>query len=126
MEGKYDIYMGEDRVGEAEVMQQGLYLQISCRCRLSGAIICRVLVFSGDKQENLGTLIPEGEYFCLRTKIPVKRLSQSALRFRAMPRRGTEPAKFVPIYPEEPFAYIHRLKEAYLEIQNGQIGVRIP
>ncbi len=118
--------MGEDCIGEAEVIKQGLYLHISCRCRLSGAIICRVLVFSGDKQESLGTLIPEGDYFCLRTKIPAKRLSQSTLRFRAMPRRGTGPAKFVPIYPEEPFAYIHRLKEAYLEIQNGQIGLRIP
>ena len=33
---------------------------------------------------------------------------------------------FVPISPEEPFAYISRLKDAYFERRYGQAGVVIP
>ena len=34
--------------------------------------------------------------------------------------------KFVPVYPEEPFAYMSRLKGAFLEIRNGQMGINLP
>jgi len=33
--------------------------------------------------------------------------------------------KFVPICPEEPFLYIDRLKTAFLESEQGKIGIRI-
>ena len=33
--------------------------------------------------------------------------------------------KFVPVYPDEPFAYMSKLKDAYLEVREGQPGVVI-
>lgn len=33
--------------------------------------------------------------------------------------------RFIPIKPEEPFAYIERLKDAYLVRQDGQVGIII-
>lgn len=49
----------------------------------------------------------------------------------ALPAEETENTppgkyKFVPIAPEEPFAYIAKLKDAFLATQNGQTGVMIP
>jgi hypothetical protein len=42
-----------------------------------------------------------------------------------MPKHQKSEGKFIPIYPEEPFAYISRLQNAFLEIRNGQAGVVI-
>ena len=33
---------------------------------------------------------------------------------------------FVPIKPEEPFRYLERLKDAFLEIQEGKKGASLP
>ena len=34
--------------------------------------------------------------------------------------------KFIPISPEEPFAYIERLKKSYLVRKGEQVGIEIP
>ncbi len=125
MEGTYEILMGNESVGEAEVTHRGLYLQISCRCHLSGEVLCKVMVTCGETRKNLGTLVPEGGGFCLSTKIPAKYFSGTP-SFCAVPRRGESEGKFVPIYPEEPFSYLEKLKECYLERRGEQLGVRLP
>ena len=40
--------------------------------------------------------------------------------FELFPRNTDFSAAFVPIISEEPFAYISRLKDSFLVIQNGQ------
>ena len=42
-----------------------------------------------------------------------------------IPDRPVPEGKFVPIFPEEPFAYLERLEDAYLEKRNGYLGVVI-
>lgn len=121
----YDVLLGDKPVGKAYVERKGLYYRIRCRCGLSGEVIYKVLVSCGGEQENLGILVPVGEEFGLDTRIPVKRLGEGSLSFRAMPRHSGLRGKFVPISPEEPFRYIARLKDAFLETRNGQIGIVI-
>jgi hypothetical protein len=125
MNGDYEIRMGKEVVGTATVEQQGLYYRFCCRCRLSGSVICRVTVSCNGHHENLGVLIPVGDGFGLSTKVAVKKLGKGPFQFRAMPKHQKSEGKFVPIYPEEPFAYISRLQNAFLEIRNGQAGVVI-
>ena len=122
---EYEVFMGGQPIGKAVVERQGLYYSISCRCRLSGEVVCKVTVSCGENTESLGILVPEGGAFILTTRIPIKRLGEGELSFRAEPRHTELRGKFVPISPESPFAYISRLENAFLEIRQGQPGVLV-
>lgn len=126
MEGTYVITQFGEAVGQATVRRQGLYWQFSCRCDLSGETVCRISVTCGDKQVNLGIPVPEGGKFVLNTKVAASKLGSGTPEFRVLPRRPELKGKFIPLRPEEPFQYLHRLEDAFLARQNGQIGLMIP
>ena len=117
-----DVRLGERTVGRAQVQRQGLYYVFTCRCSLSGDTVWRLNVSCGDSQVDLGVLVPENGEFCLATRRPVKTIGEGKLLFTLKPSREGKGTKFAPIYPEEPFSYIQRLKDAFLEERNGQIG----
>ncbi len=123
MEGNYGVRMGLDLVGKVNVQRRGLYWQFTCRCRLSGDGVFRLRIQCGGKQENLGILVPMDGGFGLNTKIPAKRLGEGEPEFTLIPKHELCGGRFVPIYPEEPFAYIGKLKKAFLVRQNGRMGI---
>lgn len=125
MEGTYQVFLGEQSIGKMQVQRQGLYYRFICRCRLTGEVIYKLLVSCGNHQESLGIFVPMEGGFGLDTKLPVKRLGEGTPVFRAVPKHKELSEKFVPIYPEEPFSYIAKLKDAYLARENGQLGVMI-
>ena len=122
---EYEIYLGRDVIGKANVMRQGLYYQFSCRCKLESEGMYRLSVACGGHHENLGVLVPMGDMFGLDTKLAVKRLGEGAFHFQAVPKHQKVTGQFIVIRPEEPFTYITRLQEAFLEIRNGQVGIVI-
>lgn len=127
MEQDYEVLFGGKPTGKVRVTRDGLYYRFCCRCRLSGDVVCRLYAQCGDKRENLGVVIPMEDGFGLETRLPVKRLGEGDMEFRLIPKSEKNPqGKFVPIYPEEPFAYLQRLEEAFLATQNGQVGAVIP
>ena len=69
--------------------------------------------------------MPVNDGFGLNTKLPAKRFGNGNVEFLLVPKYEKENGIFVPIYPEEPFAYISRLKEAYLVRKAGQTGLLI-
>ena len=125
MEGTYDVLVSSRPVGQVHVTRQGLYYHFRCTCQLTGDVVCKLRVACEGREENLGVLVPSGGRFVLETKVPVKRLGRGKPEFRVVPNRVKLTESFIPIRPEEPFAYIERLKDAYLARQNGQIGVII-
>lgn len=125
LEGNYEVSFGAKTVGKVQVLRQGLYYRFICRCKLTGDVVCRLVVRCGNCCENIGVVIPTGDGFGLDKKLPAKRVGEGVPEFYLAPRHDTVNGKFVPIYPEEPFAYIARLKDAFLARQGGQIGVVI-
>ena len=123
MEGNYPVYFGKQAVGRVMVRKEGLYYRFCCRCTLTGEVVCRLAVICEGEPVHLGILVPVGESFGLDTSLPVKRIGETAPVFQVLPGRGVTNGRFVPIKPEEPFAYIARLKDAFLAHQNGQAGV---
>ena len=73
----------------------------------------------------MGVPVPEGKVFRLDTKVPLKKLGQEKFRFYVRGDRLQPDEFFAPIKPEEPFAYLSRLKEAYLVRRDGQCGAMI-
>ena len=126
MEGNYPVFFGKNPVGKVQVLHQGLYYRFVCHCRLSGDVVCRLVVRCEDNQENLGVVVPAGDGFTLDKKIPSKRIGEGELEFLLVPKQDRLNGKFVPIRPEEPFAYIARLKESFLVRQGTQVGIILP
>ena len=124
MEGNYPVSFGGKTVGKVQALRQGLYYRFICRCQLTGNVICRLTVQCGDKEANLGVVVPMGEGFGLDTKLPAKRLGMGEPVFYLGPKHRQE-GVFAPIYPEEPFGYIEGLKDAFLAIQNGRPGAML-
>jgi len=123
MEGKYEIYQGEQRVGTVQVSAEGLYYSFFCRCVLSGETMCRIIVTCCGQTHSLGLPVPEGDEFVLRTRMPAKRLGQGLLQFRVIPKHTRVGGKFIPISPEEPFRYLARLENAVMQIRDGKPGI---
>jgi len=123
--GTYEIRLGAEPVGEAVVEKQGLYYRFSCRCRVNGATMQRVMVACGEKKVDLGICVPMGDLFGVDKKVPCKQLGEGKPEFFLTPRPSSHGGKFVPVYPEEPYAYMSKLKDAFLEIRNGQMGIVI-
>lgn len=126
MVGDYDVYLGKQQSGRIQVRRQGLYYRFSCRCRLTGDVICRLYVSCGGKGENLGVLVPMDGGFGLETRIPVKRFGEGEPAFTLVPRHEVPQERFVPIIPEEPFSYIERLKTSFLVRKYGEVGILVP
>ena len=123
LEGNYAVYFGSEQVGKVNVLRQGLYYRFCCRCRLKGEMLCRLRVRCGEKQENLGVLVPVDGGFGLDTRLPVKYLGKGKPEFVLVPKHERTGETFVPVYPEEPFAYLSSLKVAYLARKDGIVGI---
>ena len=123
MVGTYEIMLGSSPVGQVTVERQGLYYRFSCRCDLKEKGMYRLVASCNEKQEDLGTLIPKDGAFGLEKRVPVKRLGEGKAEFLLMGKDCARREKFIPVYPEEPFSYMSRLKDAYLARREGQLGL---
>lgn len=127
MDGQFPVLLGGRTVGKVQLERQGLYYRVVCRCSLSGEVMYRLEASGVRGKAGLGILVPMESGFGLETRFPVSRVGEEALRFTLTPRHDDLCGrKFVPIRAEEPFAYISRLKDAFLEQRNGQTGASIP
>ena len=121
-----DILLGGQAVGTAQVSREGLYLAFRCRCHLSGEAVYRLQVRCGDRSENLGIPVPRNGTFELNTRVPAKRLGPGKMVIEAVPKKAEPEGMFVPLGAEEPFRYLRRLEEAFLQVREGQVGIILP
>ena len=123
----YAVTLHGTQVGKAQAEKQGLYYRVVCRCNLSGEVMYQLECGTGEKKTNLGSLVPMENGFGLNTRFPVSRIGEGTLTFTLLPRHESmEERTFVPIHPEEPFEYLERLKDAFLEVKDGEPGASLP
>lgn len=125
MLGNYDIFLGGEKIGKAQISREGLYYRFRCCCELTGDVIYRLTVTCAGKTENLGILVPDGDAFRLEKRLPVSRFSQGEVLIRAIPGRPDKRGIFAPVHPDEPFGYISRLQNARMERRGDVVGVLI-
>ena len=123
MEGNYRVYYRDKQTGKVTVQKKGLYYHFVCRCRLPENTLFRLMAVWEDSQENLGILVPVDDGFGLETKQPVKRMQNREPKFVLVRKFEEKETSFSPVYPEEPFAHIARLKDAFLIRKDGQLGI---
>ena len=125
MEGFYEVLDGNAVVGKVQMIRQGLYYRVICRCHPSDNLVRRLYAVHDGGRENLGVLVPEGDGIVLDRKIPVKKLHGNVLRFILSTGGNKTEGKLVAVCPEEPFLYIDRLQNAFLETENGKVCIRL-
>ena len=121
----YPIYKGEQLLGKVQLLQEGLYYKLCCRCRSPGEQMYRLTVTCGGKKENLGILAPMGDGFGLDRRIPVRHLGEGSMEFSVAPAHGSVAERFVPLSPSEPFSYLDQLKNAFFAKKDQQPGLII-
>ena len=125
MVGTYEVRLGERAVGSVLVEREGLYYRFSCRCSLSGAVMHRLLLRRGGQETDLGLCVPMAGGFGTEKRISVKQCGTGTPEFILRPKGADTRGKFIPLRPEEPFRYIHRLQNAYLERRGDTVGIVI-
>ena len=114
MEGRYAVLYRGESVGMAEVIRQGLYYRIICRCRIRDSRIHRLYAGS----EKIGVLIPEGESLAMECKVAVSRIKGDCLF-----SLDEEPQEFIPIQIGEEFSYLDKIRLSKLTFQEGNPGM---
>lgn len=126
MIGTYDVRMGDRSVGTVTVEKEGLYYRFSCRCSLSGEVMCRLWLHCGGRETDLGLCVPMGDGFGTDKRLPAKQCGEGTPVFLLRPKETQLRGNFIPLSPEEPFRYIHRLQDAFLERRGHQLGIVLP
>lgn len=116
--GNYEIYLGQDAIGQVQVSREGLYYHFSACCRIESGGIFQLLGQWSGSSVQIGILVPEENGFCLETRIPLKRFPAGCPVFHVTPRHHSA-ANEIPVYPEEPFQYLSRLRSAYMLRRNN-------
>lgn len=124
MECVYPIWLGSEKVGKVTVEPMGLYLHFSCRCQLRSEVMCRVMVSCTGFNESLGILMPAGDDYILTKKLPIKHFQTGIPEFWITSKKLQMREIYIDIYPEEPFHYITKLENAYLDKRRDRPGVR--
>lgn len=124
MEAFYSVTWKGNDCGKVSVKQQGLYYHFQCRCIVDREDIYRLILSYGTNQKSLGILVPYEGSFILTTRLPVKKIKEGDWTFQIISKRNISTGCFIPISPEEPFAYISHLKNSFLVYQNGQAGIQ--
>ena len=124
MMGTYPVLLGDACVGTVRVEREGLYYRFSCRCDLPGGQMRRLWMRQGSRETDLGLCVPMDGGFGTDKRLPMKQCGEGKPEFflRSKEIRRT----FIPLRPEEPFRYIHRLENAYLEQRGNTVGIVIP
>ena len=121
----YNIYLGEEKVGEATVKREGLYYHFLCSSNLPAGTIYCVILRCAEKEFNLGVCVPEGDLFYTGKRIPMKQFSNSDFQF-CIEEKNKRPQKSVTVNPQRPIAYLEHLENAYFCSNNGTPKICIP
>lgn len=122
---RYEVFAGETVVGNAELIREGLFYRIRCRCRLPADSMYRLQMTAGDIHRDLGICVPVDGVFGVDTKVSVKLLGAEPRRFSVTDsQKGTERAT-LEVCAGKPFAFLDRLETARAEVVNGDLRVVI-
>ena len=121
----YDVFLNEKAVGTVEVRQEGLYFHFTCRCCPEERDMIRLWMSCGEKEMDLGLCVPMDGAFGTEKRIPARQCGTGIPQFFLRHKDDTFRGRFIPLSPEEPFQYLHKLETAFLERRGTRLGIVI-
>lgn len=123
MDRTYDVFCGSTRVGKVRLQRQGLYEHLECRCRLEQPGMYRLVMHCSGGSVKIGLLRPEGDFWTLQRKIPVKQLEAGEMEFFLEGDNEKLSARFIPVNDSKSFEYLTFLQNAKMAKRDGVIGI---
>lgn len=121
----YDIYMGPNEIGKAEMIREGLYMRIRCFCNIKKKGIYRIHMCGSDKTVDLGVCVPQNSGYAVDTKIAVKNIPGGSIRFELNDSTKHCDGPFIRLDLERPFSQLSKLEKARLKYHNGEMMLMI-
>ena len=121
MQTENDILMDNRVIGQATVVQKGLYYNISCKCMFDDRKIYRIQVKDDAVTLDLGICVPEANIFTLNRMIPAKKIGQGIQHFYAEPAYPEN--NITPVSEDQAFEDLDRVINGQLEVTQDQIGI---
>ena len=121
----YEVFQNGEVVGTVEAIREGLYFRFVCRCQPSDRDMIRLWMICGEKETDLGLCVPMDGKFGTEKRIPVRQCGTGMPEFELRHKDDTLRGKFIPLSPDEPFQYLHRLETAFLERRGTRLGIVI-
>jgi hypothetical protein len=122
LEGTYAVTLNGEKRGTVTLTRRGLYYEVICRCHTTEKQMLHLVVKTRTSEENLGLLIPAVNTLELRKQVSAKRIGEGEPVF-FLQARQEHTSEFMPVCPQEPFPWLHRLEECVFSVRNGIIGV---
>ncbi len=114
------VYLDHEQVGEVTVTRQGLYYRFACRVQLPSDSHSRLYAYGEGDSRDLGLLVPNGNYYELQTRVPVKYFGPGEYRFCLDQPKAQE---FIRVSSNEPFSAVDRLEWGKFAICGGKRGI---
>lgn len=118
---RYPIHDGQTQVGKAEVSKEGMYWRIECCCVPLSGKPEKILLHTQVHTIQLGLCVPDTNGMRILKRIPNRQLLDEHLTF-VVDHKKDETVRFV---KGQPFVDIHRLRNARLQIRDGDYFVVI-
>ena len=122
MDMSYRIYRDKRVVGNAELIPDGLYYQVHCRCKGEAGAVVRIVAWCDAGRENIGICLPNGDWMEIRTRIARKKL-QNIKFFEAA--TSANDGHWFPLAVGEPISCLNAVIRARLEERDGRSGLVI-
>lgn len=119
----YSIFENGSIVGTAEVITEGLYLNIRALCSPLSEQIYKLILSCNNKRISLGTCVPQEGAYIVNKRIQSKSVGDGELVFSIEAKNRLEHMQFVPINSDKPFSQLNHLPSAHYEKRNGICGV---
>lgn len=119
---QYDIFYNGRIVGEASVIEEGLYNHIHGVCGLPGKLLYRLYVECNNVKINLGTCIPDKGFYALDKRISRVTFTSDALKFYIIEGEN-EKSDTVIVDINSPVSYISKLPNSFLCIGDKEFIV---
>lgn len=116
----YDIYIGPNEIGKAEMIREGLYIRIRCFCNIKKKGIYRIYMCGSNKTVDLGVCVPRNSGYAVNTKIAAKEIPEGLIQFEVKNSLDLCEDSFIKLDPDRPFLQLSKLKRVRLKYHNGE------
>ena len=122
---RYDIYLGDRVVGNAELIEEGLYLIIHAQCFGLPQDFYRLILEIRDENLDLGVCLHNNGTYFWNKRIPKKMLLGSDIKLSLITTQTKKNTAFVPVASTSAFPYFANIANAYYREEAGIKGVCI-
>lgn len=125
MNRRFDVYLDHQVAGFGEIIKQGLYYNVHCRCKLTDNKVYRLLASCGERTVDLGICVPFEDGFGVDKMIPIKKLNEDGIVLHLSRKQDNSDRTFVPLNAEKPFGAMEYLMCAKFERRGDTAGLLI-